>query len=92
VVFAFVGREILWLMIVSRVVLIPVIMALGYEVIYFGARHSGNWFVKILLAPGLLLQSLTTGEPDDRQIEVAISALNKAVEIDRSEEAAQLPS
>jgi uncharacterized protein YqhQ len=92
IVFAFVGREILWLMIVARIILIPVIMALGYEVIYFGAKHAGNWFVKILLAPGLLLQSLTTGEPDDRQIEVAISALNKAVEIDRADEAAQASS
>lgn len=91
VVFAFIGREILWLMILSRIVLLPVIMALGYEVIYFGARHTNNWFIKLLLAPGLLLQSLTTGEPDDRQLEVAISALNKAVEID-TEEASQASS
>jgi uncharacterized protein YqhQ len=86
IVFAFIGREILWLMILSRIVLLPVIMALGYEVIHFGAKHTNNWFVKILLAPGLLLQSLTTGEPDDSQLEVAISALNKAVEIDAEEE------
>jgi len=88
-VFAFIGRDILWLMIVARIVLIPVIMALGYEVVYFGAKHTGNWFVRILLTPGWLLQKMTTGEPDDRQIEVAISALNKAVEIDQTEEAAQ---
>ncbi len=92
ILFAFVGRQALWLMVLSRVVLIPVIMALGYEVIYFGARHTGNWFVKIILAPGLLLQSLTTGEPDDRQLEVAIAAMNKAVEIDRAEEAARAAS
>jgi uncharacterized protein YqhQ len=79
-------------MILSRVVLIPVIMALGYEVIYFGARHTGNWFVKIILAPGLLLQSLTTGEPDDTQLEVAIAAMNKAVEVDQIEEAVQASS
>jgi uncharacterized protein YqhQ len=91
IVFAFIGREILWLMILSRIVLIPVIMALGYEVIYFGAKHTNNWFVKIFLAPGLLLQSLTTGEPDDSQLEVSISALNKAVAID-AEEAAQVSS
>ncbi len=88
IVFAFVGRQTLWLMIVSRVALIPVIMALGYEVIYFGAKHTNNWLVKIILAPGLFLQSLTTGEPDDNQMEVAIAALNKAVEIDSAEEAA----
>jgi len=92
ILFAFVGRQVLWLMVLSRIVLIPVIMALGYEVIYFGARHTGNWFVKIILAPGLLLQSLTTGEPDDTQLEVAIAAMNKAVEVDQTEEAAQASS
>ncbi len=92
IVFSFMGRDILWLMIVSRIVLIPVIMGLGYEVIYFGARHTDNWAVKILLAPGLWLQSLTTGEPDDKQIEVAIAAMNKAVEIDQAEETAEAAS
>ena len=88
IVFAFIGRDILWLMIVSRIVLIPVIMALGYEVIYFGAKHTNNRLMKIVLAPGLCMQSLTTAEPDDKQIEVAIAAMNKAVEIDRAEETA----
>jgi uncharacterized protein YqhQ len=84
-----VGRQTLWLMVVSRILLIPVIMGLGYEVIYFGARHTGNWLVKILLAPGLFLQALTTGEPDDKQLEVAIAAMNKAIEIDGIDEAAE---
>ena len=88
IIFAFVGRQDLWLMIVSRIALIPVIMALGYEVIYFGARHTKNWLVKIILAPGLFLQALTTGEPDDKQLEVAIAAMNKAIEIDEAGEAA----
>jgi uncharacterized protein YqhQ len=91
IVFAAVGHQALWLMVVSRIVLIPVIMALGYEVIYFGARHTKNWLVKIILAPGLFLQALTTGEPDDRQLEVAIAAMNKAVEIDSAEEATPRP-
>jgi hypothetical protein len=86
IVFAAVGHQALWIMIVSRIVLLPVIMALGYEVIYFGARHAKNWLVKIVLAPGLFLQSMTTGEPDDKQLEVAITALNKAVEIDNAGE------
>jgi uncharacterized protein YqhQ len=90
VVFSFVGRHALWQMILYRIILIPVIMGIGYEVIYFGARHTGNRLMKIILAPGLWLQSLTTGEPDDRQMEVAIAAMNKAVEIDRAEEAATL--
>ena len=88
-VFSFVGRDNLWLMIGARIVLIPVIMGLGYEVIYLGARHTDNWFMKIVLAPGLLMQSLTTGEPDDRQLEVAIAAVSKAMEVDdMAEEAA----
>lgn len=88
IVFAAVGHQALWIMIVSRVVLLPVIMALGYEVIYFGARHTKNWLMKVVLAPGLFLQALTTGEPDDKQLEVAIAAMNKAIEIDGAEEAA----
>ena len=89
VVFALVGRPSLWLMVLSRILLIPVIAALGYEVIYFGAKHSKNVLVRAVLAPGLWLQQLTTKEPDDSQIEVALSALRKAVEIDQGEEEAQ---
>jgi uncharacterized protein YqhQ len=87
IVFSLVGVWGLWIMVLSRVILIPVIMALGYEFIYFSARHADNWFMKILLAPGLWLQSMTTAEPDDKQLEVAIAAMKKAVEVDRSEEA-----
>jgi uncharacterized protein YqhQ len=88
IIFSFIGRDILWLMIVSRIVLIPVIMGIGYEFIYFGARHTDNWLMRASMAPGLWLQSLTTGEPDDNQIEVAIAAINKAVELDQEEETA----
>ncbi len=87
IVFAFIGRDVLWVMIVARVVLIPVIMALGYEIIYFSARHEHNWFVRGIMAPGLWLQSMTTSEPDDRQLEVAIAALKQAVAIDEGEAA-----
>ena len=89
VVFALVGRPSLWLMVLSRIVLIPVIAAVGYEVIYFGARHANNGLVKAVLAPGLWLQKLTTREPDDSQLEVAVAALGKLLEIDRVEEESQ---
>jgi uncharacterized protein YqhQ len=88
IVFSLVGVWDIWLMVLSRIVLIPVIMGLGYELIYFGAKHTNNWLMKILLAPGLWLQSMTTGEPDDKQLEVAIAAVNKAVEVDQADEAA----
>ncbi len=89
VIFALVGRPSLWLMVLSRILLFPVIAALGYEAIYFGANHVKNAVVKIIMAPGLLLQGLTAKEPDDSQIEIALSALNKVMEIDQLEEAAQ---
>jgi uncharacterized protein YqhQ len=87
IVFALVGLPSVWLMVLSRIVLIPVIAAISYEIIYFSARHKNN-LVKAILAPGLWLQSLTTREPDDSQLEVALAALKKAVEIDQLEGAA----
>ena len=87
IVFALVGLPSVWLMVLSRIVLIPVIAAISYEIIYFSARHKNN-LVKAILAPGLWLQSLTTREPDDSQLEVALAALKKAVEIDQLDGAA----
>ncbi|MGB2814208.1 MAG: DUF1385 domain-containing protein [Dehalococcoidales bacterium] len=89
VVFALVGRPSLWLMILSRILLIPVIAALGYEFIHFGANHVGNPLVRALIAPGLWLQGMTTKEPEDDQIEVALVALRAALEIDQPEEMPQ---
>jgi len=85
-VFALIGMPSLWIMIVSRIVLVPVIASLGYEVIYFGARHTENLLMRAVMAPGLWLQSLTTRQPDEKQIEVALLALNSALEADREPE------
>lgn len=83
-VFAFIGRPpSLWLMVLSRVILIPVIAALGYEVTHFGGKYSKNSLISAILYPGLVLQRLTTRQPNDTQLEVAISALNKVVEIEQ---------
>ena len=92
IVFAIIGRPSVQVMVVSRIVLVPLIAALGYEVTYFGARHSKNSLVRAFLAPGLWLQGLTTREPDDNQVEVALSALKRAVEIDGVGEVAQSSS
>lgn len=81
-VFSLVGKPALWILVLSRVVLLPIISALGYEVIYFGARHANNIFVKIILAPGMWVQSITTRHPDNGQLEVAIAAMKAAVEAD----------
>ena len=83
-VFALVGQPTIWIRILSRIALIPVIAVIGYEIMKFGAAHINNKVVRFLLAPGLMLQSMTTREPDDSQIEAAISALSEVLEIDEA--------
>jgi uncharacterized protein YqhQ len=83
-VFALVGQPSLWIRILSRIALIPVIAIISYEIMKLGASHSRNPVVRILLAPGLLLQGLTTREPDDSQIEAAIAALKEVISIDET--------
>ena len=85
-VFALVGQPTLWLRILSRIALIPVIAVISYEIMKFGAGHINNRIVRTLLAPGLLLQRITTRQPDDSQIEAAISALNEVIKIDQTAE------
>ena len=74
-VFALVGRPSWPLLIASRVLLLPVIAGLAYELIRFGSKHPDNRLVRGLLSPGLWLQSLTTREPTLDQVEVSINAL-----------------
>jgi uncharacterized protein YqhQ len=62
-----------------RLAFIPVIAAVSYEFIRWGAKHYDNPLVKMLIAPGLAMQLLTTREPDDKQLEVAISALKACI-------------
>ena len=83
-VFALVGQPTLWIRILSRIALIPVIAVISYEIMKFGAGHIDNKIVRVLLAPGLMLQAITTREPDDSQLEAAISALKEVLEIDRA--------
>jgi len=63
----------------ARVVLLPLIAGLAYEVIRFSARHLTNPVCKLLITPGLWLQRITTKEPDDKQLEIAIVALKEAL-------------
>ncbi|MDO8691768.1 MAG: DUF1385 domain-containing protein [Dehalococcoidia bacterium] len=82
VVFALLGKPPLVLRYASRVVLIPAIAAVGYELLRLGADHFGNIWVKALLSPGLALQALTTRQPEAAQVEVAIVALKEALAAD----------
>jgi uncharacterized protein YqhQ len=84
-VFAFVGRPALHWLILSRILLLPVIAGLAYEVIRFAGKHQGNRLLMTLLAPGLWLQRLTTREPTLDQIEVSIQALQRVLEREQAE-------
>lgn len=82
VVFALLGHPPLWLRILSRVLLAPVLIGLSYEWLRLSARHVRQSVVRALVWPGLLLQSLTTREPDDDQVAVAIAALQAVMTAD----------
>ncbi len=79
IVFAAVGDPDLWVRIVSRIVLIPVIAAIAYEVIRLGGAFEASPITRALMWPNLALQSLTTRQPDDAQVEVALRALNEVL-------------
>ena len=81
-VFAFVGRPAWYLLFLSRIVLIPLIAGISYEIIRFAGRHETNLVVRVIMAPGLALQWMTTKPPDRSQIEVAIAALDKIIELE----------
>lgn len=78
-IFSLVGKQTLWLLIASRILLLPVIAGIAYEVTQYGARHMNNVFVRWTAAPGLWLQKLTTRQPDDKMVEVAIAALKEVL-------------
>lgn len=82
IMFAFLGWPDLWLRILSRILLLPVVAGLSYEIIRFAGRSENN-FVQIAILPGLWLQKITTRQPDDDMVEVAIQAL-EAVRSDES--------
>ena len=81
-VFAFFGRPAWYWLIATRVLLLPLIAGLAYELIRFAGKHQGNRVLMTLLAPGLWLQRLTTREPSLDQIEVSIRALREVLDIE----------
>ena len=78
-VFALVGDPEIWLRILSRIVLIPVIAAISYEVIRLGGAFEQNPITHVLMWPNLALQTLTTRQPDDEQVKVAVRALEEVL-------------
>jgi uncharacterized protein YqhQ len=82
-VFAFFGRPDWWLLIITRVALLPVIAGIAYELIRFAGKHADNRWILALLGPGLWLQRLTTRQPSLDQLEVSIRALQQVLQRER---------
>jgi uncharacterized protein YqhQ len=81
-VFAFFGRPAWYWLIATRILLLPVIAGLAYELIRFAGKHQRNRILMTLLAPGLWLQRLTTRQPSLDQIEVSIRALKEVLALE----------
>ncbi|MGE5433332.1 MAG: DUF1385 domain-containing protein [Candidatus Doudnabacteria bacterium] len=79
-VFAFFGRPVWYWLIATRILLLPLIAGIAYELIRFAGKHTDNRILMTLLAPGLWLQRLTTREPTLDQLEVSIRALREVLE------------
>jgi uncharacterized protein YqhQ len=74
VVYSFLGKPPLWLRILERVAIIPLVAGISYEIMKYADRNRSPW-MQVLIAPGMALQKLTTRRPDREQAEVALSAL-----------------
>ena len=83
-VFAAVGSPDLWLRVLSRVLLIPVIASVSYELIRLGGAFEQNPVTRLLMWPNLALQALTTKPPDDSQVEVALAALSEVLRAEQA--------
>src|SRR5215212_6502467 len=82
IAFSLVGRQEAGVMIGSRILLIPVIAAIGYEILKWGAKHRSNRIVRAIMYPGILVQMITTRQPTADMIEVAIVSMEQALEAD----------
>jgi len=92
IVLALLGRPPLWISILSRIVLLPVIAGASYEFIKWSADRQGNALVRAITAPGLLLQKLVTRPPDDDMVEAAIEALKTVLEETEPEDSVPEPA
>jgi uncharacterized protein YqhQ len=90
-VFAPIGLPAWYWLVLSRILGIPLIAGLSYEVIKWAGRNRRKRWVRALMWPGLMLQNLTTREPDERQLEVAIAALDAVLAVETPGEASEAP-
>ena len=84
VIFSLFGRPSLLRRLALRVLMVPLLSGLSYELLRLGARHPSFPLTRLLTGPGLALQRLTTREPDDAQVEVAIAAMRGALSLDEA--------
>src|SRR5271157_5695745 len=82
VVYMFIPVHTFWARFAERIALLPLIAGVSYEIIRFAARHRGSLFA-LMTAPGLWLQRITTQPPDDREVECAILALDRAMALEK---------
>jgi uncharacterized protein YqhQ len=73
-IFSMLGEQVLWWRILSRVLLLPLVAGISYEALKLSGKYAATPLCRFFIAPGLWLQKLTTGQPDDAQVEVAIAA------------------
>ncbi|MBW3003881.1 DUF1385 domain-containing protein [Candidatus Woesearchaeota archaeon] len=78
-VFSVITSPSFWVKLISRIILIPVVAGISFEFLKLAGRYRHNPIIKILNAPGMGIQKITTKEPDDKQIEVAIKSLKLAL-------------
>ena len=83
-VFAAVGTPALPWLILSRIIGVPIVAGLSYEVIRWAGRHQDKRYVQVIMTPGLWLQRLTTRKPDLDQLDVACQALRRVLELERT--------
>lgn len=84
-VFSLVTWSTLWQRIILKVILLPVVCGIAYEIIRLAGKYN-NPVTRVISAPGLALQRLTTREPDESQIECAIAALKPCIPVDKQED------
>ena len=82
VVYMFIPVTTFWARFAERIILLPLIAGVSYEIIRFAAKHRGSLFA-LMTAPGLWLQRITTQPPDDREVECAILALDEAMKLEK---------
>ncbi|HEY1403639.1 MAG TPA: DUF1385 domain-containing protein, partial [Pyrinomonadaceae bacterium] len=92
VLFSIVKFDSLALNMLTRIALMPLVAGLSYEIIRLSAKREGSLVFKLMTLPGIWLQNITTKEPDDQQLEVALYALKESLKLEpRPQEAAMTP-